>query len=266
MLQELLHRTIAVAQEAGAFIQAEASSFDFSQVEYKGLNDMVSYVDKTSEKICVAALSQIFPEAGFITEEGTSEKGQSEEYNWVIDPLDGTTNFVHGLPIYSVSIGLIHRGRPVLGVIYDPNRDECFYAAEGGKAYCNGEEIHVSQGAELKRGLIVTGLPASAFVQQDFYMAILKHLMPLAHGLRRTGSAAIDLAYVAAGRFDGQFEYGLKPYDVCAGAAIIQQAGGLVTDFNGGSDYLFGNTIMAACPGVYTELMAEVQKFWVAPQ
>lgn len=223
----------------------ERKRFDVSMIETKGLHDLVSYVDKESEKRIIRQLSELLPESGFIAEEGTSDK-HGERYNWVIDPLDGTTNFIQGVPVYAVSIGLLDGDELVLGVVYEVGMDECFYAWKNGGAYLNGELIRVSNIATSHDALLATGFPYSNFEQLDKYMSLLKWAMTEARGVRRLGSAATDLAYVACGRFDSFFEYDLKPWDVAAGVLIVKEAGGVVTDFGAGNDYLFGGEIIAS--------------------
>ena len=223
----------------------ERKRFDVSMIKTKGLHDLVSYVDKESEKRIIRQLSEFLPESGFIAEEGTSDK-HGERYNWVIDPLDGTTNFIQGVPVYAVSIGLLDGDELVLGVVYEVGRDECFYAWKNGGAYLNGELIRVSNIATSHDALLATGFPYSNFEQLDKYMSLLKWAMTEARGVRRLGSAATDLAYVACGRFDSFFEYDLKPWDVAAGVLIVKEAGGVVTDFGAGNDYLFGGEIIAS--------------------
>jgi myo-inositol-1(or 4)-monophosphatase len=260
-LMPILEKTRHVARGAGAFIRKERLIFDLKNIETKGLNDLVSYVDKQAEKMIVDQLSMILPEADFITEEGTAHIS-GKEYTWIIDPLDGTTNFIHGLPIYSVSIGLRYKEEIVLGVVYEVNFDECFYATKGGGAFCNDNQISVSTAKTLGESLIGTGFPYSAFGQIDNYLAVLRLLMEKCHGLRRVGSAAVDLCYVACGRLDGFFEYDLKPYDVAAGIIIIQEAGGRVSDFEMGDDFLFGKKIVATNALIHEELGHDIQKIW----
>jgi myo-inositol-1(or 4)-monophosphatase len=230
-------------------------------VEHKGFNDLVSYVDKQAEKLLVEGLTEVMPDAGFITEEGTSSK-EGEEYNWIIDPLDGTTNFVHGIPTYSVSVALQKNDEIILGIVYEINHDECFHAVAGGPAYVNEQKIEVSQDVNLSASLIATGFPYNNFDKVDGYLAILKNIMQKSHGLRRIGSAAVDLAYVACGRFEGFFEYNLNAWDVAAGAFIVQQAGGTVSTFNNEKNYIFGREILAAAPKVHAELLEAISKNW----
>lgn len=259
-LQTLCQDVCNISKQAGEFIRTERSKFSAGKIEVKGKNDFVSYVDKGSEKLIVEALSKLLPGSGFIAEEGTSaEKG--DIYNWIIDPLDGTTNFIHGLPCFAVSIALMRKQELILGVIYEVNLDECFYAYEGSKAYLNGKEISVSQAPTLADSLIATGFPYYDYSRMDAYLEVFKHFMKNTHGLRRLGSAATDLAYVACGRFEGFYEYSLQPWDVAAGAFIVQQAGGKVTDFSGGSNYLFGRELVAGNTACFEEFLKAVNSY-----
>ncbi len=260
-LSFLLERTQEIAKEVGSFIRKERQHFDVNKVEHKGFNDLVSYVDKEAEKKIVAELSEILPEAGFITEEGTNTT-KAERYNWVIDPLDGTTNFIHGVPFFSVSIALMEYDEVILGVVYEVNRHECFYAMKGGGAFCNDTKIKVSSAPDLSASLIATGFPYYNFELIDKYLAALKSMMQKTHGLRRFGSAATDLCYVAAGRIEGFFEYNLNSYDVAAGALIVQEAGGIVTDFSRGTNYIFGREIIASNGAIQDEFTKELQSTW----
>ena len=261
----------AIAREAGTFLLAERQKFSLDAVEYKGLNDLVSYVDKECERMLVPKLRALLPKAGFITEEGTTEQadksgGMPPGLNWIIDPLDGTTNFIHGLPIFAVSIGLTQGNRPIAGVVYDPNRDECFSALDGQGAWLGaggGDEqsIRVSGAKKLADGLIATGFPYYRFEKMQPYLQILEQLMQRTHGLRRMGSAAIDLAYVASGRFEGFFESNLKSWDMAAGICLVREAGGTVTDFEGGDSALFGGDIVAGC-ALHSELLGLIGEHW----
>ncbi|PWJ43379.1 inositol monophosphatase family protein [Sediminitomix flava] len=252
-LEGLCKKVVELSEEVGQFIMVERSRFEREDIEYKGTNDMVSYVDKTSEKMIVEKLSDFLPEAGFIAEEGTGTRNEGG-YNWIIDPLDGTTNFIHGIPTFAISIALAKGEELLLGVVHEPNRKESFYAWKGGGAYLNGNKIKTSPEPELSRGLIATGFPYQNFQLMEGYMNALQHLMQACHGLRRIGAAAIDLAYVAAGRFEGFFEYDLKPWDVAAGGLIVKEAGGVVTNFYGGDEFIFKGQIIASCQGVTEEL------------
>lgn len=260
-LEQLCQNVTVLAKKVGAFIKQEGETFDFSKVEKKGFNDLVSYVDKEAEKQLVAELKDFLPEAGFITEEGT-ETIRGERYNWVIDPLDGTTNFTHGLPDYCVSVALMEQNEVVVGVVYEPNRDECFYAYKGGGAFLNGKPIQVSEAPELKDSLIATGFPYYNFDLMQQYLQVMGNFMMKSHGLRRIGSAAMDLVYVAAGRFEGFFEYNLKPWDVAAGVLIVQEAGGRVTRFADEGDYVFTGEIVASNGKVHTEIQDIIAGHW----
>jgi myo-inositol-1(or 4)-monophosphatase len=250
------------AKEAGAFIRKEAKGFDISRAERKGLNDFVSYVDKGAEKLLVELLTELLPEAGFITEEGTSTK-TGVRYCWVIDPLDGTTNFLHGFYPYAVSIGLMDGEDVVAGVVHEVGSDETFYAWKGGGAWLNGRQIHVSGVKKLADSLIATGLPYSDFHRLEAYMDSLTHLCRHSLGIRRLGSAATDLAYVACGRFEGFYEYGLHPWDIAAGMLLVREAGGQVSDFSGNEKNLNGDEIVSASADVFHEFLENVSKFMI---
>ena len=258
-LSAIATQVIEVSKQVGDFIRQERKKFNQDAVEYKGLNDMVSYVDKQAEIQIVAALEKILPEAGFITEEKTNSK-TAERYTWIIDPLDGTTNFIHGLPVFAVSIALQEYDELVLGVVYEINQDECFYAWKGAPAYLNGKEIKVSKANTIADTLLATGFPYYNFEQQGAYVGLFSELMRSCHGLRRLGSAAVDLAYTACGRFDAYYEYNLNSYDMAAGIVIVRQAGGDVTNFAGGTD-LFGTREVVATNGRITnELLGVIKK------
>lgn len=242
---QLLTPLKVLAIDVGEFIRTEAKGFNRKHVEYKGMNDMVSYVDKQAEKQIVKVLNEMLPEAGFIAEEGTGDV--KEVLNWIIDPLDGTTNFIHGIPTYAVSIALHHKKEGLqLGVVYEVNLHECFSAAKGKGAFLNDNPIRVSLQQNLKNSLIATGFPYDNFDKVEEYLKVLQTVMRNSHGIRRIGSAAVDLAYVACGRFEAFYEYNLKPWDVAAGALIVKEAGGEVSDFKRKDDYIFGREIMAA--------------------
>lgn len=243
-LEHITKQVIELSQEVGRFIQNERDKISAENVEKKGLHDFVTYVDKTSEEKIVEGLQKILPEAGFIVEEETSNK-KGEEYNWIVDPLDGTTNYIHGLPPFAISIALTSQDETILGVVHELGFEEMFYAWKGSKAYMNGKPIHVSETSSLKESIIATGFPYNDFSRLGNFLHSLEYLMKNTHGIRRFGSAATDLAYTACGRFQGFYEYSLKPWDVAAGAFIVKQAGGNVSDFNGGDNYLFGQEIIA---------------------
>jgi myo-inositol-1(or 4)-monophosphatase len=254
--EQLCKSTITVAREAGSFIATEYQRFDESSIRFKDTNDLVSYVDIESENMIKESLLKLLPGSCFIAEETAFSKGYEQcRYKWIIDPLDGTTNFVHKLPLFCVSIALMEEQELKLGVIYEVMHNECFYAWEGGKAYLDGKEIQVTRTKDLMNSLLATGFPFKDFHLLDLYIDFLKYLMKHSRGVRRLGSAAADLAYVACGRFDAFYEYNLSPWDVAAGAFIVKQAGGKVTDFSGGNNFLFGKEIIASNPAIIDELI-----------
>lgn len=262
-LKQLTEKVCSISKEVGAFIQQESTKLSSGDIETKSKNSLVTYVDKTTEKIVVDFLSELIPESGFIAEEGTSNK-KGEKYNWVIDPLDGTTNFIHGIPTYCVSIALLKKNELILGVIYEPNQDEMFYAWKNGGAYLNGKSISVSSTTKISNALLATGFPYYDYERIDGYMNMLKWLMHNSRGVRRIGSAAIDLAYVACGRFDAFYEYSLNPWDVAAGAIIVDEAGGSVKDFEGGENYIFGREILASNLLVKNELLDKIKESFLS--
>lgn len=259
-LSELTQQVIGIAMNVGKFIRHERMNFNYNDVEIKGLNDLVSYVDKTSEQQLVEQLQLIFPDAGYIVEENT--KSEIKDYNWIIDPLDGTTNFVHGIPSYAISIALEHKGEIILGVVYEVSQNQCFSAYKQGGAFLNGEKISVSQRQTLSESLIATGFPVHNFTRIDPFIQTLTHLMKHTHGVRRIGAAAVDLCYLACGKVDAFYEYNLNAWDVAAGALIVTEAGGSVSDFSGGSNWLFGKEIVATNNLVKKEFTEVVQSYF----
>jgi myo-inositol-1(or 4)-monophosphatase len=253
-LTQLLNKVIDLSKEVGAYLISQRVSA--ADVELKEFNNLVSYVDKEAERRFVEGLMVILPKAGFIAEEGTGQR--SDDYNWIIDPLDGTTNFIHGIPVFCTSVALERKGEILLGVIFDPNHKECFAAAKNQGASLNGKAIHVSKSKELSHSLIATGFPYYDFGKQDAYLNLLKAMMQETRGVRRLGSAAIDLAYVACGRCEAFYEYALHPWDIAAGIIIVEEAGGKVTGFPGSDDPLFGKDIIASNTQIHGALEAQV--------
>ena len=257
-IKAICEETVKIARETGRFVK-QSRRENRPDVETKGRNDFVTEIDKASEEKLVNALGELVPEAGFIAEENTSNK-EGKTYNWIIDPIDGTTNFIHGLYPYAISIALQENQEIVLGVVYEIGMDECFYAWKGGPAMLNDSEIHVSETPKVADSLIATGFPYTNYSLIKNFMDTLDFFMKHSHGLRRLGSAAADLAYVACGRFDAFYEYNLKPWDVAAGAFIIQQAGGQVSDFKGGNNYLYGGEIVTANGAMFPEMKDVIKK------
>ncbi len=252
---------IALCEEVGEFMFKESENFDLSRIEQKGsFSNLVSYVDKESEKRLVARLSELLPGSGFLAEEGTETKG-TNDYRWIIDPLDGTTNYLHGLPIYAISIGLQRKDKTVLGIVYDVSHKDCYHAIENNPAYCNQKEIRISPVNKLEESLLATGFPYYHLDKRENYLEIIKIFLEKTHGIRRLGSAAMDLAYVACGKLEGFFEYNLSPWDVAGGTFIVQQAGGVVTDFSGGENHLHGGQLCAGGK-VHAEMLQIIKSKW----
>ncbi len=260
-LDEILQKTIKLVKKTGEFIKSEQKNITEQKVESKGLHNLVTYVDKTAEKQIVEGLTKILPEAGFITEEQTAVETR-DIYNWIVDPLDGTTNFVHGLFPVAISIALQEKGKTILGIVYELGLDEMFYAIKDKPAYLNGNEIHVSQTREVNNSLIATGFPYHDYKRLDAFMESFVYFMKYSRGLRRLGSAATDLAYVACGRFDSFYEYGLSAWDVAAGAFIVERSGGKVCDFSGGNNYIVDREIIATNANTYQEFLNIIRKIF----
>ncbi len=256
-LSELCQQVIELTKNTAQYIKDESAHT--KKIEVKGKNDFVTHIDKGSEQRLVKRLSELLPEAGFIAEEGTSTR-KGERFNWIIDPIDGTTNFIHGLCPYAISIALEDNKEIVMGIVYEIGLDECFYSWKGAPAYLNGKEISVSRASTLADSLLATGFPYSNYSKMDGFMKSLTYFMKNSHGLRRLGSAATDLAYVACGRFEGFYEYDLKPYDVAAGAFLVKQAGGNNCDFSGGSNYIYGKEIVSSNALIFDEFKTVVNK------
>jgi myo-inositol-1(or 4)-monophosphatase len=257
----ICNKVISIVKLTGNFIRKEAMQFDVQKIKYKGLNDMVSYVDKTAEQKLVQNLEKLIPDAGFITEEKTINR-IGKTYTWIIDPLDGTTNFIHGIPAYGISVALYEDGLPVMGVVYELNRGEMFYSYKGGPALMNKKEIKVSSNPDLKSSLLATGFPYYQFDKQEKYLKLLAEMMQKSHGVRRIGAAAIDLVYTACGRFDAFFEYNLQQWDFAAGCFIVQQAGGAVYDFSGSADYFRKREILATNGKLTAEMLEAIKRYF----
>ena len=253
-----LNIAIKAARRAGQIINRASNDLDLLKVETKQPNDFVTEVDRKAEAAIIETLREAYPQYGILAEESgeTSAQGSGDaEYQWIIDPLDGTTNFIHGLPQYAVSIALAKGGSLEQAVIFDPNRNELFTASKGGGAFLNERRIRVSKRSKLQDSLIGTGFPYRMFEHIDTYLAIFKELAQKTSGQRRPGAASLDLAYVACGRYDGFWEFGLAPWDMAAGALLISEAGGLVSDMRGEATYLASGNVtrssMSAIPNAY---------------
>lgn len=257
--ESICNEAVVLIKKTGEFIRNQKDILTHKAVESKGLHNYVTYVDKTAEQMLVDGLKAILPESGFITEEETASN-RNEEFIWIIDPLDGTTNFIHGLPPFAISVALMQNNKAVVGIVYEIILDECFYAYEGGKAYLNGNQIKVSDTKKVTDSLIATGFPYYNYDRIKPFLETLDYFMRNSHGIRRIGSAATDLAYVACGRFDSFYEYSLSPWDVAAGAYIVEKAGGKVSDFSGGNNYIFGKEIIATNSLVFDEFLEVLRK------
>ncbi len=257
-MEPMLNTALRAARDAGKFIARAMQDLDRIEVQRKGVNDYVTEVDRHAESLIVAALQKAYPDHAFLGEEsGRTGKHESAEYVWIIDPLDGTTNFVRGFPHFCVSIGCTYRGVLQYGVVLDPVRNEEFTACRGRGAQLNGRRIRVSGKSHFDGALLGTGFPfkKEQMAWVDDYFEALQKISVETAGIRRAGSAALDLAYVAAGRFDAYWEYGLKPWDLAAGALLVQEAGGLVSDLKGGQDFLRSGNIVAGAPKLHDLLL-----------
>lgn len=245
--------SIPLIKSTGVFIKGELNKVTQAQIETKDLNSLVSYVDKEAEKQLVKGLKVILPASGFITEEDTI-KQETKEATWIIDPLDGTSNYLHHIPHFAISVGLMVGGEIVVGIVLNAYSGECFYAWKGGGAFLDGEPISVSNSMEVQSSVIATGVP---YKIEDVSPLIntLSHYMQHARGIRRMGSAALDLVYVACGRFDAYYETTLNSYDVAGGTLIVTEAGGIVSDFDGKDNFLFGKQIIAANKHIHQDVL-----------
>ena len=252
-----LNIAIKAARRAGQIINRASLDIERLQVSVKQQSDYVTEVDRAAEAAIIDTIREAYPKHAILAEESGSS-GDSE-YQWIIDPLDGTTNFIHGFPQYAVSIGLAHKGVMNQAVVYDPTRNELFTAGKGAGAYLNDKRIRVSKRAKLAEALIGTGFPYRMFDHADAYTAIFRELTQKTAGLRRPGSASLDLAYVACGRTDGFWEFGLSPWDIAAGTLLVSEAGGLVSDLAGESNYLATGNIVAGTPKIFGQLLQIVQ-------
>jgi myo-inositol-1(or 4)-monophosphatase len=250
----MLNTAVKAARKAGSIITRASFDLDKLTIRSKQQHDFVSEVDHAAEEAIIAVLHEAYPGHGFLGEE-SGYKDREAEYLWVIDPLDGTTNFLHGLPQYCVSIGLLHKGVPSQAVVFDPNRNELFTATRGVGAYLNDRRIRVSKTDKVENALIGTGFPFKQIGDVDEYLRMLKNVMKASCGVRRPGAAALDLAWLACGRIDGFWERGLSPWDMAAGALLIREAGGLVADLDGGEAFLDKGHIVAANGKIFAALL-----------
>ena len=256
-MHPMLGIAVRAARRAGAIINRAARDVDVLPVTRKRHNDFVTEVDKSAEQAIIDILHSAYPDHAILAEESGATAGTAgeSEYTWIIDPLDGTTNFIHGFPQYAVSIGLRHKGVLAQGVIYDPTKNELFTATRGRGAYLNERRIRVSKRTQLNEALIGTGFPFRDFADLDEYLPMFREITTRTAGIRRAGAAALDIAYVAAGRLDGFWEMGLSPWDMAAGALLVQEAGGLVGDFHGDAGFLDSGRVVCGNPKVFAQLV-----------
>jgi myo-inositol-1(or 4)-monophosphatase len=252
----MLNTAIKAARAAGSIINRAALDLEVLKIGTKGPNDYVSEVDRAAENAIIEILLEAYPGHAILAEESGREHGaKHSEYTWIIDPLDGTTNFLHGFPVYAVSIGLAFRGKVEQAVVYDPTRNDLFFASKGRGAFLNDRRLRVSKRTRITDALIGTGFPFRKGDNFKRYVKMFEEVMQHCAGLRRPGAAALDLCYVAAGYYDGFFETGLNPWDVAAGSLIITEAGGLIGNFTGEADYLYQREVVAGNPKVYGQLV-----------
>jgi len=261
----MLTTAVKAARRAGNIINRGARDLDLLTVTVKGPKDFVSEVDREAERAIVETIHAAYPDHAILAEEGTSrDKNLDAEHVWIIDPLDGTTNFLHGFPQYCVSIAMAHKGIVTQGVIYDPVRNDLFTATRGRGAFLNDRRIRVSRRQHMRDCLIGTGFPFKDGSFLDTYLQMMKTMITHTAGLRRPGAAALDLAYVAAGSYDGFFEVGLNPWDVAAGSLLVLEAGGLIGDLGGEGDYLHGGQVIAANPKIFSQMVQALSPFRAA--
>ncbi|MBL8468464.1 inositol monophosphatase family protein [Methyloversatilis discipulorum] len=253
-----LTTAVKAARRAGQIITRASQDVDLLKVSSKRQNDFVTEVDRAAEDAIVGILREAYPDHAILAEE-SGESGPESEYRWIIDPLDGTTNFIHGMPQYAVSIALEHRGQMQSAVVFDPVRNEMFTASRGRGAFLNDRRIRVSRRAKLGEALLGTGFPYRVWDHVDAYLGMFKSLMEKTAGLRRPGAAALDLAYVACGRFDGFFEIGLSPWDIAGGSLLVSEAGGLVGNLQGETGYMESGNLVAATPRIYPALLQAIE-------
>lgn len=253
-MHPMLTNAVKAARRAGSIIMRASNDIGALTVRSKNYNDFVTEVDHAAERAIIETLQDAYPSHGFIGEESGNDRSDQENV-WIIDPLDGTTNFLHGFPQYAVSIALMQQGQLSQAVVYDPNRNDLFTATRGRGAFLNDKRIRVTSRAKLQDSIIGTGFPFRDFAHLDTYLAMLRDMIRKSAGLRRPGSAALDLAYVAAGYYDGFWEIGLSKWDIAAGALLVQEAGGIVGDFEGNASWLQSGNIVAANPKVFVQML-----------
>jgi myo-inositol-1(or 4)-monophosphatase len=256
-MHPMLNTAVKAARRAGKVIMRHANQLDRLTVESKGRNDFVSQVDREAEAEIINVIRHAYPDHAILAEE-TGRQGKGE-FLWIIDPLDGTTNYLHGYPQYAVSIGLNYQDRPFQAVVFDPLKNDLYTASRGGGAQLNDRRLRVSGVAHMESALLATGFPFKSMDHLDVWIDTFRTLLPQVSGVRRAGSAALDLAHVAAGKLDGFWEFGLSPWDLAAGCLLIEEAGGRVSDFCGGQTQIETGHIVAGTPRIYEEMLKLIQ-------
>jgi myo-inositol-1(or 4)-monophosphatase len=262
LMHPAMNIMVKAARRASQIINRASQDVEHLKITVKQQRDFVTEIDKAAENAIIEILREAYPDYGILAEESGAFAGKDSgsEYQWIIDPLDGTTNFIHGFPQYAISIALAHRGQLTLGLVYDTLRNEMFTAAKGDGAYLNARRIRVSKCLHLEKSLIGTGFPFKVFDHLDAYMNIFRELTGKTSGIRRPGAASLDLAYVACGRLDAFWEFGLCPWDMAAGCMLILEAGGLVSDLSGGGAYLKNGNLVAGTPKIFAQILQIIQK------
>ncbi|MBN8503208.1 MAG: inositol monophosphatase [Burkholderiales bacterium] len=261
-MHPMLNVAVKAARAAGSIINRASLDLESIKVGAKGVNDFVTEVDHAAEAVIIKTLLDAYPQHAILAEESGKEHGnQRSDYQWIIDPLDGTTNFIHGLPVYAVSIALAFKGVVQQAVVYDPTRNDLFHASKGRGAYLNDKRLRVSRRTRLADALVGTGFPFRKGDNFQRYLKLFEAVMQQTAGVRRPGAASLDLCYVAAGWYDAFFETGLSPWDVAAGSLIITEAGGLVGNFTGEADFLHQRELLAGSPKIYAQLVTLLQPY-----
>lgn len=258
-MQKLLKTAVTASRRAGDIIMKNLGNLSAVDIQSKQTFDFVTKVDRLSESVIMETVKEAFPSHSFLAEE-TVHQDNFEDYRWIIDPLDGTTNYIHGFPVFAVSIALEYKKEILLGVVLDPIHDELFYAVKGSGSFLNGNRIHVSHITAPRESLVATGFPFRKKETIDLYLDAFKRIFETVSDLRRAGSAALDFAYLAAGRCDGFFELGLSPWDIAAGSLLVEEAGGLVSDFYGGQEYLSTGNVIAGNKNIHREILTMIQE------
>jgi len=258
--EELISKVLQIVKQVGFYIKEELGKVQDGEIEEKELNSLVSYVDKTAEEMLVPVLADLIPGCSFITEEGTVEQSSTADYQWIIDPLDGTSNFLHQIPYFAVSVALRYQGVVVFGVVYNIMQDECFYAQKGKGAFMNDKRINVSKKDNLNQAILATGFPYSNEENTDPLVECIRHWIKHARGIRRLGAAALDLCFVACGRLDFYYETTINIWDIAAGVIIVEEAGGQISDFYGADDYFDKKMVIASNGNFHDEIRSVIEK------